>query len=188
MKKIILITACLLSIVLPVSAQQKGNVIFGVDFGIGVNNTSVSANGYGSLGSASSLDFTIAPKFGFFVANNLRLDIGLGYGVQSTSDDATHALTLGPMLSYYVSLCENLYFTPAIELAYCYASSAGEGYSGFGVGATLLGLEYKVSEKIGISGSLLSLNYILFPKGGVYLHNLDLSLSINPKVGIRAYF
>lgn len=196
MKRFIVTMVCVVVATFSVSAQQKGDMYIGCDFGIGVNNTSLSASDYGSLGSETSVEFAIQPKFGVFVAKNFMIGVGVGYGVESMYgathhplDGATvHALTLGPTFSYYVPLCEGLYYTPTIDLAYCLAASDGESLSGFGLGVTLFGLEYRPTPRIGISGGLLSLDYSLFAQEGAAIHSLDLSLTINPTIGVKLYF
>ena len=188
MKRFIVTMVCAIVATFSVSAQQKGDVYIGCDFGIGVNNASISMSDYGSLGSATSVEFAIQPKFGVFVAKNFMIGVGVGYGVESMDGATVHALTLGPTFSYYVPLCEGLYYTPTIDLAYCLAASDGESLSGFGLGVTLFGLEYRPTPRIGISGGLLSLDYSLFAQEGAAIHTLDLALTINPTIGVKLYF
>lgn len=188
MKKFIVTVVCAIVATFSVSAQQKGDVYIGCDFGIGVNNTSLSASDYGSLGSATGVEFAIQPKFGIFVAKNFMIGVGVGYGVEAMEGATVHALTIGPTFSYYVPLCEGLYYTPTIDLAYNLAAAEGENVSGFGLGVTLFGLEYRPTPRIGISGGLLSLNYSLLAESGAAVHSLDLALTINPTIGVKLYF
>lgn len=188
MKKFIAILVVVLSLVSnDAMAQKKGDFYVGGDFGIGVNHASMTIKDYGNTGSATAVEFSIMPKVGFFVIDNLLLGFNLGYGVES-NDVASHTLFLGPTVSYYLPLCKNLYYTPALDLGFCYAASEGEGVPGFGFGLTLFGLEYRPAEKWGISGSLLSLDYTLLSKDGVTLHNVDFGLTINPTIGVKYYF
>lgn len=189
MKKFIVTMVCAIVATFSVSAQQKGDVYIGCDFGIGVNNTSLSTSYYGRLRSETTMEFAIQPKFGVFVAKNFMIGVGVGYGVESMDGEAVHALTLGPTFSYYVPLCEGLYYTPTIDLAYCLTAFDGEkSFSGFGLGVTLFGLEYHPTPRIGISGGLLSLDYSRFAKDGEVIHTLDLALTINPTIGVKLYF
>lgn len=188
MKKIFATMFLALVAVCSVSAQQKGDVFIGGDFGVGVSHASVAYGDYGDMAAATAIDFTIAPKFGVFVANNFMIGFGLGYGVESSDGAATHTLTLGPSFSYYVPLCKNLYYTPTLDLGFCYMASDGEGIPGFGLGLSVFGLEYRPSPRIGISGSLLSLDYMLLARDGVKVNMVDFGFRLNPTVGVKLYF
>ena len=188
MKKILVTLICAFATLGVASAQQKGEIYVGGDFGVGVNNTSMAIKDFGKLGSSTNVDFTIQPKVGFFVADNLMLGFGLGYSLDSVEDTTNHAFTIGPSLSYYIPLCEKLYYTPTLDLAFCYAATDDNGVPGFGIGVTLFGMEYRPSKKIGISGNLLSFNYTLLAKNGTRINTVDFGLTINPTIGVKFYF
>lgn len=163
------------------SAQMKGDKFAGGDFGLGVTSAVISGS------SATVVEFAVQPNVGFFVADNFMLGFSLGYAVQG-GDGATHTLTIGPKFSYYVPLCDKLYYTPSLEALFCYASSDGYGVPGFGLGLNIFGVEYKPMQRIGLSASLLSFDYVLLTRGGLSAHTMSLGLSINPKVGVKFYF
>ena len=76
MKKICI---CLLAIfytgVICASAQNKGDMFAGGSLGISTSSSIVNGN------SATSLDFEIAPEFGYFVIDNLKVGASIAYGV-----------------------------------------------------------------------------------------------------------
>lgn len=189
MKKLIAILVLALTFASSdVMAQKRGDVYFGGDFGIGIDHASASMKDYGNIGAATTVDFEIMPKIGIFVADRLMFGVGLGYGIEGGEGSTSHTLVLGPTLSYYAPIAKNLYYTPALDLAFCYVATDGEGLPGFGLGLTLVGMEYRPTQKIGISGSLLSLNYVLLSKEGVNVNTFDFGLSINPTIGFKVYF
>ncbi|MBO7314951.1 MAG: outer membrane beta-barrel protein [Alistipes sp.] len=163
------------------SAQMKGDKFVGGDFGLGVTSNVLLGD------SATAVEFGIQPNVGFFVADNFMLGFSLGYSVQG-GDGATHTLMVGPKISYYVPLCDKLYYTPSVDAVFCYAATDGYGFPGFGLELNILGLEYRPTQRIGLSASLLSFDYVLLSRDGLSLHTISLGLSINPKVGVKLYF
>ncbi|MBR3826688.1 MAG: outer membrane beta-barrel protein [Alistipes sp.] len=182
MKKLIYsLVALLVLSVTSVSAQQKGDVYVGGDLGFGVSSVIISGE------SVTGVEFGIQPSVGIFLADRLLLGFGLGYNV-SGGDGATHTLTLGPRVGYYVPLCKNLYYTPTLDLQFCYVASEGYGVPGFGLGVNLFGVEYRPTERIGLSANLLSLDYVLLSKEGLTVNTVDFGLSLSPRVGAKFYF
>lgn len=164
-----------------VSAQQKGDIYVGGN--LGVNVASVIMDGE----SATAAEFAIQPNVGFFVADKFMVGLGLGYSVTG-GDGATHTLTVGPKLSYFVPLCDKLYYTPSLDLLFCYAASDGYGFPGFGLGVNIVGLEYKPTERIGLSASLLSLDYVMLSNEWVTVNTVDFGLTFSPSIGFKYYF
>ena len=182
MKKLII---CLLAIVglymNHASAQQKGDFYLGGN--LGVNVTSVSVSGE----SASAAEFGIAPEIGYFVTDRFMLGLGLSYNIAS-GDAATHTFTIGPKFSYYAPICDNLYYTPSLEVAFAYGSSSGLNMSGFGLGLSCFGLEFRPSKHLGFSASILSVNYVMLSRYGVTINNVGLNISASPTIGFKYYF
>jgi hypothetical protein len=74
------ISICLLAIfatsIFGVSAQNKGEMYVGGSLGLGT--TSVISGG----NSATGVSFQIAPEFGYFVIDNLKVGASVSYGVE----------------------------------------------------------------------------------------------------------
>ena len=170
MKRIIFCLIVVLSFHFTSHAQQKGEMHFGGNLGININ--SAASGGI----SANSFGLNIIPEFGYFVTDNLKLGVSLGYGYSSSS----HALTIMPNLNYYVRLCDNIYYTPGIEFGFCYTS----GTTGFGLGLQLFGIEIKPNSNWGIAINLISLNYLKLSS----INNVSFDLSYNPSIGFHYYF
>lgn len=182
MKRVIFVLMAVLALsATSASAQMKGDKFVGGDFGLGVTSTIVLEDG------ATAVEFGIQPNVGFFVADNFMLGFSLGYAVQG-GEGAIHTLILGPKISYYVPLCDKLYYTPSLDVLFCYAASDGYGFPGFGLGLNIFGIEYRPTQRIGLSASLLSFDYVLLSRDGLSVHTMSLGLSINPKVGVKFYF
>lgn len=164
------------------SAQKKGDLYVGAGLGLGTSSAIL-----GDM-SVTDVSFNIVPEVGYFVADRFMVGFGVGYDLMASGGDVQHGLALGPQFAYYVPLCDKLYYTPSLQLAFCLVAADGAAVPGFGLGATLAGVEYRPTERIGLSASLLSLNYKLLSSDGITLHNVDLGLSISPKVGVKFYF
>lgn len=164
-----------------VSAQQKGDVYASGSLGFGVTSVIVEGD------SATAAEFAIEPSVGYFVADKFMVGFGLGYSVAG-GDGTTHTLTLGPKVSYFVSLGEKLYYTPSLDVLFCYASTEGFGIPGFGLGVNLVGFEYQPTERIGLTASMLSLDYVMLSKDGLTLNTVDFGLTFSPSVGFKYYF
>lgn len=175
------LVALLVLSVTSVSAQQKGDIYVGGDLGFGVSSVIISGE------SVTATEFGIQPSVGVFLADRLLLGFSLGYNV-SGGDGATHTLTLGPRVGYYLPLCKNLYYAPTLDLQFCHVSSQGYGVPGFGLGVNVFGLEYRPTERIGVSANLLSLNYVLLSKEGLTINTVDFGLTLSPRIGAKFYF
>lgn len=164
-----------------VFAQQKGDIYIGGNFGVGVTSAIIEGE------SATAVEFAIQPNMGYFVADKFMIGFGLGYSI-SGGDGTTHALTLGPKLSYFVPLCDKLYYTPSLDILFCCAASDGYSIPGFGLGANIVGFEYQPTEHIGLSASLLSLDYVMLSKDGLTINTVDFGLTLSPSIGFKYYF
>ena len=180
MKKLLL-TAIALMVVMGAFAQQKGDIYIGGNLGVGVTSTIMESE------SATAVEFTIQPNMGYFVADKFMIGFGLGYSILG-GDGTTHTLTLGPKLSYFVPLCDKLYYTPSLDILFCCAVLDGYSIPGFGLGANIVGFEYQPTEHIGLSASLLSLDYVMLSKNGLTLNTVDFGLTLSPSIGFKYYF
>lgn len=152
-----------------VNAQEKGNKYVGGNIGFGVSYIS-------GLGSAN---ISIAPEFGYFVKNNIKVGAELAYGYS----EGIHALLVTPNITYYHRFFDKLYYTPGIGLSGGLATFDGSTAGAFALSINLASVEYKPTEKIGISLSLVNLNYAHL--GGLNIVNFNLMTS--PYVGFHYY-
>lgn len=183
MKKFIYCLVAILALsVYDASAQKRGDKYVSGNLGLGVTSAIIEDVG------ATGVVFTVQPEIGFFPVDNLMVGFSVGYDLESVSGDTAHTLFVGPKLAYYVPLCEKLYYTPSLQVGFCFLAGDGAGVPGFDLNASLFAVEYRPSERVGISGSLLSLGYNLLAKDGVVLNTVDFGLSIKPTVGVKLYF
>lgn len=188
MKKICI---CLLAILstsaICASAQTKGDMFVGGN--LGISTTSLIIEGESSTG----LNFNIAPEFGYFVADNLKIGASISYGIES-ADYATHTLSVLPNIAYYVKVCNNFYYTPGLELGFAAGFSEDISMPGFGLGVNLGSFELRPTEKFGISINLLSLSYVVLTYNdkdyGVRFNTnaVNFNLGISPSIGVKCYF
>lgn len=164
-----------------VYAQQKGDIYVGGNLQFGLSSAIVEG------ASATATEFMIQPNMGVFVADKFMVGFDLGYSAL-VGDSTTHTLVVGPKFSYFIPLCDKLYYTPTLDIAFCYAVSDGFGLPGFGLGANFVCFEYQPTEHIGLSASMLSLNYIMFSRAGITVNEVDFGLSLSPSIGFKYYF
>lgn len=171
MKRFIIAVFALLISCSAVSAQQKGDIYFGGMAGVTIQ--AVSSNG-----GSTSAGFLIQPEFGAFVADKCKLGISVGYALSG----GIHTFTAAPNFSYYVRLCEGLYYTPTIEAGFVMVASGGKS-AGIGVGAQLYSMEFRPTKRFGFTTNLASINFVAMSTAAF---NFD--LGVNPTVGVRYYF
>ena len=169
MKRFFIIVVAILLGCSVVSAQQKGDKYFGGMTGIAIQ-----------AGDGVGAGFIIQPEFGGFVADKCKLGISAGYAISG----GIHTFTLTPNFSYYVRLCDNVYYTPGIEAGFAMAAAGGAVAAGVGVGLQLFSMEFRPTKHFGFTANLISLNFVGME--GAAAINFD--LGVNPTVGIRYYF
>lgn len=182
MKKLLLPALAFLLWIPTVSAQSKGDKYIGGI--IGVTTTSISIDG----SSATQTTFGFAPEFGYFASDKLRIGGSVGYQMISSDGDATHGLTVGPSLAYYVRLCDRFYYTPQLAVGFAFASTEGMNGYGFDAGLSLGAFEVRPSAHIGLSLNLLSLQYSYLSYSGIGANGVSFRLGISPTVGFKYYF
>ena len=184
MKKLFFSLLCTLLVGQIASAQNKGEKYAGGI--IGISTTSVSSEGV----SASTTEFSLAPEFGYFVLNRLRVGGSLAYGLASSDGTTTHTLTIGPNVAYYVKLCDKLYYTPELNLGFAYASTDDISACGFTAGIALGAFEYKPATRWGITLNLVALEYAVlsYPDLDISNNAVSFRLGIKPTIGIKYYF
>lgn len=177
MKKIVLSLAALL-VVTFANAQEE------TSGGKGFSNGDVfisGAVGFGttSTGDLSESEFTIAPRVGFFVSDNIAIGVELGY-VSSTSDVATFDPIIGETSyelknnTFAIGGFGRYYATPASDfsifgqLSIAYATSKSEAAdldgssefkaNGFNFGLAP-GISYFVSDNLALEATFGVLGY-----------------------------
>ena len=169
MKRFFIVVVAILLGCSVVSAQQKGDKYFGGMTGIAIQ-----------AGDGVGAGFIIQPEFGGFVADKCKLGISAGYAISG----GIHTFTLTPNFSYYVRLCDNVYYTPGIEAGFAMAAARGAVAAGVGVGLQLFSMEFRPTKHFGFTANLVSLNFVGME--GAAAINFD--LGVNPTVGLKYYF
>ncbi len=152
----------------------------GLTFGAGSSNVKMSANGLSeSYKSPNPAEFTIAPSFGYFVADNLRVSLSLNYGISSQTDkndnykatESSSSFLIGPEVAYYIRIADNLYYTPELGI-YGGVTGNKEKYTSdnhsseekanagtFGFGLSLAQVEFRPTPKLGFAVNVMNLKY-----------------------------
>ncbi|MGM9763909.1 MAG: hypothetical protein ACI3ZQ_07815 [Candidatus Cryptobacteroides sp.] len=200
MKKVILIFAAMVASA-TMFAQQKGDMYIQGNLGLGltssVNNLSTSAKAgsekhTGLTSDANNLfNFGIAPKFGYFVADNLEVNVALKYnlglngnsGYEKVDDEKTdgtpsnatvHTFMVTPGVSYYLPLISGkLYYTPAFGVGFGMMATAskvgsttesGDPVFAFGFNLDLAAFEYRFNSKMALTANFAGFEYLLGTK------------------------
>lgn len=179
MKRILFVVATLLACV-SMSAQNKGEMFIAPSLGVSFGSQSSRFfDGVNTTTNKAPMPISLVGQgeFGYFVANNLRLAFDLGVAFSSTPNTQigskwlrsnTVSFMLNPNVAYYVRLADRLYYTPEIGVYYevgftkedLTASTADNTrYSGWGIYANLLALEYRVNQKIAIGAIIGGIDF-----------------------------
>ena len=170
MKRILLLSIAMLMGIASF-AQKKGDMyvsgFFSTEFGRYKSSTTM--DGYSSSGWYSHDSFfEIGAEYGYFVADNIRLSMGVSFPFSSSpsSDEDGEefkynvtSLSVSPNIAYYVKLADKCYYTPTAGLVYektkmktkgsdLYASSSrATSWGGY---INIIAFEFKVSDKFAI--------------------------------------
>ena len=169
MKRFFIVAVAILLGCSVVSAQKKGDKYFGGMTGIAIQ-----------AGDGVGAGFIIQPEFGGFVADKCKLGISAGYAISG----GIHTFTLTPNFSYYVRLCDNVYYTPGIEAGLAMAAARGAVAAGVGVGLQLFSMEFRPTKHFGFTANLVSLNFVGMEGSAA----INFDLGVNPTVGLKYYF
>ena len=178
MKKLLIVLVALLCCSATTFAQNKGDKYLGGYAGMAFQGVGID----GETATAASL--AIHPEFGYFVADRLKIGVSLGYGISA----GTHSLTVCPNISYYLPLCDGLYFAPGIEFGFALGAEDGITLPGVGFAAHFFTLEFRPTEHFGFSANLLSLNVVSLSKWGVTASVANFNIGVNPTIGFKYYF
>ena len=180
MKKFILAVAFIILGCNVASAQQKGDMYIGGQIGVTVQ--SVTSDGY----SESATAFSIQPEFGYFVANRCKVGLSVGYGISAD----VHSLTICPNFSYYLPLCDGLYYTQGIELGYAMGKTEGISMSGLGAALHAFSLEFRPTKHFGFTANILSFNVVALNNSEYNFSStaVNCNIGMNPTIGFKYYF
>lgn len=178
MKKLLVVLVALLCCTVTTFAQNKGDKYVGGYAGIAVQAVGMDGD------SAAAASLGIQPEFGYFVADRLKVGVSLGYGIS----EGIHTLTVCPNISYYLPLCDGLYYTPGVELGFAGGISEGTMIPGLGLVAHFFSLEFRPTEHFGFSANLLSLNFVSLTKYGITVNTASFNIGVTPTIGFKYYF
>ena len=156
------------------NAQQKGDSYIGGNFKFALSSS--GSNGYVNTGTY----FNIAPEFGYFIAEKIKIGGEIGYEVSSNA----HVISLIPNITFYQPIINKLYYTPQFNIGGGVGIYSGYVASIFTLTLNLVSFEYRPTEHWGISTSLANLNYNLIDK----TESMNLNVLYSPYIGIHYYF
>lgn len=173
MKKItFLLVAVIAMCVSTANAQSKGEMYAGGNLSFGVS----SWGGGGHM--SNSVSFSIAPEFGYFVADNIKIGAEVKY-----STSASHSFHVMPNVAYYLPIVDKLYYTPQFSVGGGFQNGGDTGI--FAMSFDIASLEYRPVENMALSVGLVNLDYTC---AGKYSNSVWFNLLTSPKIGFRYYF
>lgn len=173
-KTIFLLFAMTVLLVSTSRAQDKGDKFIGGNLKFAVS--SAGSNGFMSTGTY----FSIAPEFGYFIADKVKVGCELGYEVSSNA----HAIALTPNIAYYQPITDKLYYKPQLNIGGAIGIYSGYEAGIFNFILELASFEYRPTERLGISTSLANLSYSLVDK----TNSINFNILYSPSVGFHYYF
>ena len=223
MKKLLTIVACMAIATTAVFAQQKGEMTIGGNLGFGVKSngitttTKIAESSVKTHDATPSGSFNITPQFGYFVIDNLQLNVGLSYDMSTSKTyenkdrneyfrKSEHKYTLGIGLNYFVKICNNFYYTPGFFYDFggiSYNQKEREedtvitnNKGGFTTGLDLnIGqFEVKINKHCGFTLNVLDLQYdfstVQYQKkeAKVKIDRNNVDFALASKIGFKYYF
>lgn len=171
MKKLLLLFGVVI-LSLNVFAQNKGDmyVLTSVNASFGQMSSYQIYNNQSTLYAEEPMDtqLGLGLGFGYFVANNFRLELVVsGYSVKSPREktstvwlnDVNKGVQINPSISYFVKLADRFYYTPEIGAGFDFgkyvyeetvARSTTYPYRGYSLYANLLAFQFKVSQRFSL--------------------------------------
>jgi hypothetical protein len=175
MKKTFLLLFAMAALLVSTSnAQEKGDKFVGGNLKFSVS--SAGSNGFMNTGTY----FSIAPEFGYFIADRVKVGCELGYEVSSNA----HTIALTPNIAYYLPITDKLHYKPQLNIGGGIGIYSGYEAGVFNLGLELASFEYRPTERLGISTSLANLSYSLIDK----TNNVNFNILYSPSVGFHYYF
>ncbi len=170
MKKLFLFAAVLFAAV-TVSAQEKGDMYLSGTFRLSAGKT-VNSIGNTTTNTPGTTSFSIIPKFGIFVIDNLEVNAGVGYGLSKVNNNRaaaneqtlynnTNTFYINVGTNYFVMLADNFYYTPGVRLSAGFGSQVNQlsatekqkeyNNTSFTFSIPLCKFEYRVSGLFGVA-------------------------------------
>ena len=140
----------------------KGDMMISGSFSIG------STSNVDGMKDVNSSDFAFAPKFGYFVTENIAAGVKVGYGVEKAESASVDVwdmqnLSVGAFGRYYMTPATK--FSVFAELGFDYLTSENKlsgvvdgKNTGFGIGAGV-GVSYFVSNSFALEANWGALGY-----------------------------
>lgn len=154
MKKLTTVIALVL-MTLGAQAQMKGEYFISGALGF---NTAMSNTKTGSIKSnVSSTTFSLMPEIGYFVDDNLSLNLGLGFENESVTvgnyTDGKKKFSVAPGVAYHLEIREGFFYSPGVKVA----TDFGKQYFDVNFALDFLAFEYRGWDRFGLffnAGSL----------------------------------
>ena len=160
----------------------------------------------------SSTMVSAGAEFGWFFADNWKLGVNIQYALDSNPYEKnngkwlrqnTNLVFAGPLLAYYLRICDGFFYTPQIAAFGLLGTTKTEAQriseikDVFGYGFELApgAFEFRPTSHFAFSVSFLSLGYThtKMKANGQYDHDIKTDtitydLAIQPSIGLRYYF
>ncbi|WP_256011355.1 outer membrane beta-barrel protein [Desertivirga xinjiangensis] len=192
MKKVLLIAAIAVCS-LKVSAQtEQGNIVVGGSVNFSSQKIEVEDD--------AATSFSIIPKAGYFIQENIALGTGIGFQSGKSFDgDKTNTFIIAPFGRYYKSISEQFKFFGELSVPMAFGRSENEDgdkgpkYSAIGVGLSP-GFAFFPTKKFGIELSFSGISYrseTVKPEIGDDMTSNVFNIGadfFNPNIGLLFYF
>lgn len=217
MKRVI-ISAFMMLAAVSLSAQKKGDFYLSGFLNVsgGSNVTKVTAgNSTVTEKVPMDVEFTIAPKAGYFITDRLEVNMSVGYSLDKSRNSGSgddvrwtrvNQFIFGPGVNYHIPLGGKFTYAPGAEILFG-VGGANSDISGttkenlgtvfsFGLRLDLLSFEFRPTDHLGIMFRAGALSYDLLQltnKGdaGKYKtaqNNVSFGLNYSTAIGFKYYF
>lgn len=165
--------------------------------GLSGGSTGAKYDGY-KESEKKEFEFSIAPEFGYFVADKILIKLGLGYGYNSAETSKINIFIVSPAFHYYLKITDKFHYTPGISLGIGGGiTKSGENklpMFNIGFQLHLVAFEFRATENFAINLSAGEFGYMYTQAKekeiGVagFDNNVNLDLNLGAKVGFSYYF
>jgi hypothetical protein len=177
MKKILFLIIALSAMGITTSnAQEKADTYtIGGSFNFAVSTMDSNEN------MITSTKFRIAPEFGYFITDKIKVGGEIGYAYSSD----LHTIAITPNIAYHQPIIDKLYYTPQLNISGGVEINPVNEIGIFSISLNLAQFEYMPTSNFGISTSLINLSYSLID----WTYNrFDLGLLNSLSIGFHYYF